>query len=200
MLAMIDALERDTIDELVIVLGARLAPGKTPVERRGHQLDFLASVLDLPEAMDPRSPRKTPRQSWYDKNRPAGAPSGRRLCSQYGSWTKACTAAAGHLDPASGAKPWTHGRTGKRAAPRYTRDEVVRAVITCAAVIGRMPSSHAYYTWAAEQRRRAKKTGAAARYPAQRRVEHHVGGWGDVRRAVEEALSPTPTAAERTHA
>jgi hypothetical protein len=61
--------------------------------------------------------------------------------------------------------------------------------MACAAAIGRMPSSHAYYTWAAEQRRRAKKTGAAARYPAQRTVEHHIGYWGDVRNAVEEALS-----------
>lgn len=105
------------------------------------------------------------------------------------SWTKACRAAAGLLDPDSTAKPWAHGRTGKRAAPRYTRDEVVRAVIACAAAIGRMPSSHAYYTWAAEQRRRAKKTDAVARYPSQRTVEHHFGYWAQVAGAVEEALS-----------
>jgi hypothetical protein len=198
---MVDALEIDAVRELELVLGARLAvPPPAPAERHETELGFLASILALPEAMDPTSPRSTPRQSWYDEHRPPGSPSGRRLCKVYKSWTKACRAAGGHVDPASGAKSWTHGRSGKRAAPRYTRKEVVRAVIACAAAIGRMPSSHAYYMWAAEQRRRAKKTGAAARYPAQRTVEHHVGGWAEVRRAVEEALSPAPPAAGRAHA
>jgi hypothetical protein len=190
LLAMVDALEIDAVRELELVLGARLSvPPPAPGERHESELGFLASILQLPEAMDPTSPRSTPRQSWYDEHRPPGSPSGRRLCKLYGSWTKACRAAGGHVESTSDAKPWVHGRTGKRAAPRYTRDEVVSAVIACAAAIGRMPSSHAYYTWSAEQRRRAKKTGKVARYPAQRTVEHHIGYWGDVRNAVEEALA-----------
>jgi hypothetical protein len=171
MLAMFDVLEGEAINELVVVLGVRLVPGETALERRGHELGYLASILELPEARDPSSPRTTPRQSWYDEHRPPRSPSGRRLCKQYGSWTKACRAAERLVDTSSSAKPWT----GKRAAPRYDRDGVIRAVISCAAAIGRMPSSHAYYTWAAEQRRRAKKTGKVARYPAQRTVEHYVG-------------------------
>lgn len=189
LLAMIGALEVDAVRELELVLEARLAaPVETGGERREAELGFLASLLGLPEAMDPGSPRTTPRQSWYDEHRPSDAPSGRRLCRRYGSWAKACRAAEGLSHPGSGARPWAHARTGKRAAPRYTRDEVVRAVITCAAALGRMPSSHAYYTWAAERRRRAKETGAVARYPSQLTVEHHVGHWAEVTRAVEELL------------
>lgn len=184
LIAMIGALELDAVSELELVLAVRLA---VPAERRESELGFLAAILGLPEAMGPSSARATPLQSYYDDHRPESSPSGRRLCPNYGSWTKACRAAGGFADPASGAKPWTHGETGGRAAPRYTREEVVGAVGACAAAIGRMPSSHAYYTWAAEQRRRAKKTGAVARYPSQRTVKHHVGGWAEVTRPVEEA-------------
>jgi len=43
------------------------------------------------------------------------------------------------------------------SVPRpYERDEIVRAVLKCAVAIGRMPSSNAYYEWAARERRRAK--------------------------------------------
>lgn len=190
LLAMIDSLAVEGVRELELVLGVRLsAPTGAPVAWRESELGFLASILGLPEATGSSSARETPLQSYYDEHRPTGSPSGRRLCRRYGSWTKACRAAGGVIDPASRVKSWAHGRTGKRVAPRYTRDEVVGAVISCAAAIGRMPSSHAYYTWAAEQRRRAKKTGAFARYPSQRTVVHHVGGWAQVTRAVEEALS-----------
>lgn len=190
LLAMVDALDVDGIRELELVLEVLLAaPVDAPSERRETELGFLASLLELPEAMGRNSARSTPLQSFYDEHRPTGSPSGRRLGKRYGTWTKACRAARGYLDPELGAKPWTHDNVGRRATPHYDRDEVVRAVIACGAAIGRMPSSHAYYTWAAEQRRRAKKTGAVARYPAQRTVEDHVGYWAEVTRAVHEVLA-----------
>lgn len=127
LLAMIDALEPVAVREVALILEARLTPIQTAEERRQEELGYLASILSLPEARDPSSPRATPLRDYYDEHRPASAPQSQRLCERYGSWTKACRAARGLIDPESRARAWTHGFTGKRKPPPYTRDEVVLA-------------------------------------------------------------------------
>jgi hypothetical protein len=48
-----------------------------------------------------------------------------------------------------------------------------------------MPSSHAYFTWAARRRREAKLKGAPHRLPAQNSVYRHYDSWAAVRREVD---------------
>lgn len=121
---MIGALEVDAVRELELVLAVRLAvPVEAPTARRESELGFLASILGVPEAMDLRSPRRTPRQSWYDENRPAGAPSGRRLCSNYGAGPRPAAPLPVSSIPTP---PPNHGRTagpanGRRPATPATR-------------------------------------------------------------------------------
>jgi hypothetical protein len=188
LLAMIDALEPEAMREVALLLDTRLTPLVSAEERRFRELGFLAEILDVPDARDPRSPRTTPTRYYYDEHKPPGAPQAQRLCERYGSWTKACRAARGLIGTEPGARAWTHGFTGKRKPPKYTRDEVIRAVLKCAAMIGRIPSSHAYYTWAARERGRAKQTGKTVRYPAQRSVERFFKSWSAVRQAAEAPL------------
>jgi hypothetical protein len=125
-------------------------------------------IIDLSEAYSRTSPRSTPKRDYYDKHKPPSAPSSQRLTDTYESWTKACRAARGLTGVEPGARPWTHGYTGKREPADYTQDEIVHAVLQCAASFSRMPTSNAYFTWAAAAarlRRRDLRIASPTRHP-----------------------------------
>lgn len=193
LLAMVDALDPDAVREIKTLLEVRLFPVADPSQYRQEELGFLASIMELPEAFDQNSPRATPKRDYYDKHKPTSAPNSQRLTDNYGSWTKACRAARG-LTGAIGApaepraRAWTHGYTGKRKPADYTRDEIVRAVLHCATAINRIPSSHAYFSWAARRRREAKLKGAPHRLPSTPTVYRHFDSWEAVTKAVQIAL------------
>jgi hypothetical protein len=141
LLAMVDALDPEAVREIFLLLSARLSPPPDPATYRREELSFLADILDLPEARDQESQRATPMRSYYDENKPPEAPNRQRLTDNYGSWTKACRAARGLIGAEPAARAWSHGFTGKRKPPDYTKDEIALAVLRCAAALGRMPSS-----------------------------------------------------------
>lgn len=182
LLAMVDALKPDPVREISVLLEARLCPPPAAATHRFDELGFLADMITDADAYDAGSPRSTPKRDYYDMNKPPEAPNSQRLCERYGTWTKACRAASTLLGaPACGgrskARAWSHGFGGGRRPADYTRDEVILAVLRCAAAISRMPSSHAYFTWAARRRREAKLKGASHRLPAPNSVYRHFASW-----------------------
>lgn len=187
LLAMLDALSIPALREIERLLNARLSVEITPAEERE---DKLAVLMRLQQTHGRR-----PERIIYDEVRPPGSTSSRRLVDIYGSWTKACRAAATeqerrgaplpphYLNPL---RPWANPSRDERRPPSYTVEEVIRAVIACADEIGRIPTSNAYYDWAAQKRRRARQLGAPTpRVPTQRSVERHFSSWQEVREALE---------------
>ncbi len=204
--AMIEQLSRELRARIAGALEATIEPEVTPAARRGSRLEHLAEMVlereaersrsAATEARRPRRSGKLVDRKEYDRGRPTGALSSRALVNEFGSWRDACQAAlswtrsdqAGIRSP--GRRPWASSTRGRRRPPTYTRAEVLAAVRLCADALGRDPlelSSHAYYTWAARQRRLARRRGAEPpRLPAQRSVERHFpNGWATVREALE---------------
>lgn len=185
--AMLDELDEPAIKQLALLLEVKLSDEFEPFAPRdgeGSELGFLAQLLDDPEAQGSSAARTTPLRSHYDRVKPPEAPKSQTLCQRYGSWTKACRAAEALRAEVLSARPWAHGFAGKRRPRPYERDEVIRAVLKCAIAIDRIPTSNAYYTWAARERRRAKQTGKTVRYPAQASVERFFHSWGAVRETI----------------
>lgn len=191
LLAMLDALSPPALREIERLLNARLYVEITPAEERG---DKLALLMRLQQTHGRRPDRIV-----YDEIRPPGSTSSRRLVDIYGSWTKACRAAATEQDLRAAPlpphylkplRPWANPSRDERRPPSYTVEEIIRAVIACAGEIGRIPTSNAYYDWAAQKRRRARQLGAPPpRIPTQRSVERHFSSWDEVWVAVKKRLS-----------
>lgn len=181
-MAMIEALEPDAAAELERVLAATLHVEATPLQERSDRFEQL---IKLQAIHGSRLQRQT-----YDQLRPAGSTSSKTLVKAYGSWARACRAAETASDSQAGLAPLQPWRnvTARRRRPTYTREEIISAVLACAGEIGRLPSSGAYYKWAAQKRRRARQQGAPPPViPTQRSVERHFKGWADVRAACSPA-------------
>jgi hypothetical protein len=188
---MLDHLEHEQLERLERILRARLRAAPTKREEHEHELGALNQMLKQEGLLDDPRPR-LPRQD-YDRDRPKGAPRGTALASRYGSWFKACQAAVS-LNLAGGtkgaARPWSSKHRGGYRGPTFTRQEVIEAVLQCAAAVGRIPSSNLYYDWSARERRRARERGGRLpRLPAQASVERHFKSWSEVRAAVGAQLS-----------
>lgn len=191
LLAMLDQVDADSLQRLYKVLAVTLKPPPKPRQKHEDELGALHAMLmaaGVVESGQPRIPRRR-----YDAERPGGAPKSARLVERYGSWFKACRAAAGLNVPAGteGApRPWSAPQRTQGRGPRFTREEVIEAVVQCAAAAGRVPSSNVYYAWSAKQRKSARHRGATLpRLPAQRSVERHFRCWGEVRAAVQDRLA-----------
>jgi hypothetical protein len=190
-MAMLDYLDENSLRRLYKVLSVTLLPAQTPREKHLDELGALHEMLRAAGVLGSGQPR-IPRSD-YDAQWLEGAPKSARLVERYGSWFKACRAAAG-LEVRGGTKgaprPWSAPqRTQGRGKP-FTREEVVEAVLRCAAAVGRVPSSNVYYQWSARQRQSARRRGATLpRLPAQGSVERHFDGWGEVREAVMDHLN-----------
>ncbi len=189
---MLDALSPAGLEQLERVLGARLHVEITPAEERSNQLAFL---MELQAAHG-----RTPQRKLYDQLRSPGSAKSQTLVKKHGSWIRACRAATAererlgqrveqhHLKPL---RAWKNPTRGQRRPANYTVEEIIRAVLTCSAEIGRLPTSNAYYDWAAAARRRARQLGAPPpRIPTQRSVERHFASWDEVREAVQHYALP----------
>jgi hypothetical protein len=188
--AMLDQLEPAQLKRLEIVLRAKLRTAPTKREEREHELGVLNAMLA--EAGLLEHPRPHLARGAYDRDRPEDAPRSARLVERYGSWFDACKPASS-LNLAGGtkgaARPWPSKHRGGHRGRKFTREEIIEAVIRCAAVVDRVPSSNVYYDWAARERRRARERGGRLpRLPAQGSVERHFGSWSEVRAAVTEVL------------
>ncbi len=168
----------------------KLSPIPTASDRREEELGLLHSMLEEAGCTE-AGIRRIPRID-YDARRSPPSPPSKVLVERYGSWLRACQAAAGLRAPKgeqAGRRPWSIRTLGNRRPPAYTRDEVLDAVRRCAVAVDRIPSSNVYYRWAAYWHRRAREEGAAPpRLPAQRSVERHFNSWSEVRAVVEAAL------------
>jgi hypothetical protein len=201
--AMLDQLESSQIKRLEVVLRAKLRAAPTRREVREHELGALNAMLA--EAGKLGHPRPRVARGDYDRDRPDDAPLSARLVDRYGSWFKACQAASS-LKLGGGTKgaprPWPNKNRGGTRGPQFTREEIIEAVIRCAAAVDRIPSSNLYYDWSARERRRARERGGRMpRLPAQGSVERHFDGWGEVKIAVTEALgeSHAPVSEKRLY-
>lgn len=98
------------------------------------------------------------------------APTSSKLRTRFGSWMRACAAAASIDDDGCfvGARqPWPHGTIGRRGASiPYTRDEVCQAIRDCAFAIKRVPSSAQYTEWRQGHVARLRAQGITPRIPA----------------------------------
>lgn len=191
LLAMLERLSPAALAQLERVLGARLHVALTPAEERESKLFFLIELQC--------EHGRTPQRQLYDRLKPAGAARSQTLVETHGSWVRACRAATaererlGHdveehyLEPL---QPWKNPTRGRRRPPDYTDEEIIDAVIACAGEINRIPTSNAYYSWAADKRRRARANRSAPplRIPTQRTIDRHFRGWDQVREATLERL------------
>jgi hypothetical protein len=190
---MVNAMPLEAAEELDRALRSALAaPEPTPVARRELSLGPLAAMVvaelerrDPDDGRPPRIPRRD-----YDRASPEGAPTSHVLVRKYGSWVEACRAAHALPDKGrvpGGSKPWQTPSLGRRRNRDYTPEEVFEAVIEVARRLGKAPgelSSHTYYAYVAEIRRRARQAGAdPPRWPTQRSVERFFAVWEDVRRS-----------------
>lgn len=184
LLAMLNALDEATIEQIERVLNSELNAPTRPAEERERLLGALiARRAEL---------GASPARADYDQHRPEGSAPSHVLVKTFGSWVRACRAAATEEaqgageQPARPLRPWPNPTRGRRRPADYTREEILRAVLRCAEVIGRIPTSNAYYGWVARQRRHARESGAETpRLPTQRSVERHFKGWGRVLETVE---------------
>lgn len=179
---MLDDLPRAALVEVEAALARRLEPPPGASNARQHELGALARQL---ARSGPDAPRLT--RTAYDAGRDPGDPSGRTLAARYGSWVKACRAAAALTRSSAavgGPKARPTPSLGRRRPHTYTREEVIRAVREVARALDREPgqlSSSAYYEWVADRRQRARARGAEPpRLPTQRSVERHFDSWSEV--------------------
>jgi hypothetical protein len=174
-MAMIAHLDPFALAEFNRALALRIrAPAPTAAVRRWSRLGLLAEVLESA----PIGLRGFPmiERGIYDGVQQlshANALSSRQLVDAFGSWPRACRAAAG-LQP-DGTKtaprqPWPQAfRGGTRPAP-YTEEEVVGAVRQCAFELGRRPSSADYHRWCTHARAQARARGLPCRLPTIRTI------------------------------
>lgn len=190
LIAMLDELEPEQLQRIQLVLRARLRPAPTRREERDHELGALHAMLAAAGLLEDPRPRFS--RELYDRDRPKGAPRAATLVHRYSSWFKACQAATS-LNVAGGtkgaARPWASKHRGGTRGPAFTPEEVIEAVLRCAAAVDRIPSSNVYYDWSARERRKARERGGhLPRLPAQGSVERHFKSWTEVRTAVQRAL------------
>jgi hypothetical protein len=173
---MLNELSGAALVELERALRGRLAePPETPAQRRAGRLGFLAELIR--ETGLGRPPRIT-----YDQGRPASAPSGQELVDEFGSWRKACRAAAGVLPDGRIHRPGqsNHPRTpsSRVKTDGYTGDEIVKAIRRCAHAEGRKPTSLAYERWRDRKLGQAKRHGKTRpRIPALPTISRAFGRW-----------------------
>jgi hypothetical protein len=86
LLAMLDALSPAALREVERLLNARLYVEITPADEREDKLVLLMRLQ--------QTHGRRPERIVYDEVRPPRSTSSRRLVEIYGSWTKACRAAA----------------------------------------------------------------------------------------------------------
>lgn len=138
LLVMLDELERPDLERIALVLRAKLRAAPNRRHEREHELGPLHEMLKRAGLLEDPRPR-FPRQA-YDRDRPKGAPRGASLVDRYGSWFKACQAATS-LNLAGGtkgaARPWSSKHRGRYRGATFTREEVLHAVLQCAAAVDR---------------------------------------------------------------
>jgi hypothetical protein len=183
---MLRALEPGPLAELERALAAKLRPRDMPADRLGAEFELLARLVNGWDGVG-RSPAQ---RALYDELAGPTDPLSRNLVRKHGSWVDACLAAVSFAASASkeSRQPWATARVGQPRPADYAAAEIVRAFVECWRAIGREPSSNVYYSWVAEQRRRARVSGSPVpRLPTQRTVGKHFKRWGDLRLAARHA-------------
>lgn len=167
-------LDDDAAKTLAWALHAQLNAPASAAERRVAELGFLTRLLDeVPH--DPDGLPLIPREH-YEKRQPIeapDAPKAARLVERYKSWKRACWAAWGlQADGRStlGGMPWSVFVLKEQRPANYTRDDAIAALQTCAARIGRLPSSKEYHAWRGVRKTRARSRGETERLPSTVRV------------------------------
>jgi hypothetical protein len=113
---------------------------------------------------------------------PSGIPTSHTLVAAYGSWGRACRAAAA-MRPDDGRRitgglPWRQPLRRRTRTAAYTADEVAAAIRACALDLGRRPSSGDYLEWAARKQRTARRAGAVRpRYPSWTPIKRLFGSY-----------------------
>lgn len=161
-IAMTEALPRPTLQALIEMIAVRLsAPAPAPPERRVAQLGFLADMLRESPATG-HGPSRVAKVD-YERRRPAGAQSAATLVKQYGTWLKACRAAAS-LAPDGAVRgegqPWPSPALGKPRTRAYSRDEAARTLADCTGQLGRRPTTAEYAGWRQRRQDTARRGGA----------------------------------------
>src|SRR5215211_3628757 len=177
--AMIAQLPVAAVWELERALTCSLRPAASPAQERIAELGALARLLRAHGSRGAADPFSTVARGSYDRERPSGAPSGRRLVERYGSWRKACRAADGLLPDGRSTgpgKPW-RSHAGAGPARVYSDADLVDAVRACAASLRRRPSSSDYYRWWRARRAYLRRVGSAQRMPSLTVITARLGGW-----------------------
>lgn len=182
LLAMMSALDDESLVELARAIRLTLEPPPSPAARRLAELGFLASILNETPPGQGLGFALLDRKR-YNELRPPTATSSAVLVRRYGSWTAVCYAAYGlqpdgrWLGPGC---PWPSPRWASAMTP-YTREEVLAALRRCQQELRCRPSGQVFTRWARERRREARQRGAAARLPGPNVVYRHYpsmrGGW-----------------------
>jgi len=172
--AMIERSSAEALQEVALLLHAKLHAPAHARERRVAELGFLAALL----AEVPQPPEELPyiERQHYDERRAKDAtqsPLSARLTERYTSWKRACYAAWTLLDDGrwtEGGFPWPASLPGKAQHPPYTRDEAIASIRLCRDALGRVPSSHAYERWRQNRISRARSRGQAIRLTSYLRI------------------------------
>jgi hypothetical protein len=202
--AMLDTLGPVGLRELELWVQSDLTVGPAVADKRAAELGALASMLNtLTPALGWSYP--TIKQAEYDRRRPQGARTGRRLAEKYGGWKRGCKAAYGLK-----AEGRTRGRShhawpspvprGETRVEPYTREEVIRAVRACGLELACRPSSSTYVRWSAAKRRLARVDNTSSRIPTIGAVcRHFPAGNRERWRRVVEVVALTDEELGRAH-
>lgn len=194
---MLGPLPSAALSELERALNAKLQPRVEAAELRRGEFALLSQLLGDWDGIG----RPPLQRALYEELRGPGDPDSRSFLTRHGSWANACQAAVAEKSTvaAGGARqPWRTARFDARRPPSYSCEEIIRAYLDCWRAIGREPTSNVYYSWVAEQRRRARASGAPLpRLPTQRSVERHFEKWAKLRQAV--ALPQAESASHLHH-
>jgi hypothetical protein len=180
---MIQAIGRPARAEVARALRLSLYPAASAVDRRRHELGYLASLLaDVPCQPGWTFARIMRKQ--YDLIRPPHEPSSARLVERYGSWSRVCHAAHGLQENGSWigpGQPWPNPARGKPASPPYQLEEVVAALREAQVALQRRPSFNVYVPWRSETLRQARQSGSRKRLPSTKVIYRYFpreeGGW-----------------------
>lgn len=172
--AMIEMSSAAALQEVALLLHAKLHTPALARERRVAELGFLATLL----AEVPQPPEELPyieRQHYDERRAKASSPSplSARLTERYTSWKRACYAAWTLLDDGrwtEGGLPWPASLPGKTQQPPYTREEAIASIRLCRDALGRVPSSAAYTRWRQNRIHRAHTRGDAIRLTSHVRI------------------------------
>jgi hypothetical protein len=159
-LAMLDVLDTAALRELQRALRGRLHPAPTAAADRKRELGELWRLLEIGSKVH------VERQA-YDRGRSFQAPTSHALLRHYaartGKWQTVCDIATGRV---GSGRTWT-----LRDDPyvwmrrRYSREEALNAIRSCAADLGRVPSASDYFEWRRVQALRARSAGQPLRLP-----------------------------------